>query len=89
MKSAFYCRPDISSVEVLNKTTVDRRSHGQREHRVELQENLSNQKILLKAIGNAPSYWANCYRYEEFIIIHSCNNVNSFIHSYVSAKNTL
>nr|XP_021328584.1 uncharacterized protein si:ch211-149e23.4 [Danio rerio] len=52
----------ISSVEVLNKTTVDRRSHGQREHRVELQENLSNQKILLQAHGNATSYWTICYR---------------------------
>ncbi|KAL0174294.1 hypothetical protein M9458_030262, partial [Cirrhinus mrigala] len=44
----------ISSIEVLNETTLDRRSHGQNEHRLALQENLSNQKILLRAHGNAP-----------------------------------
>ncbi|XP_016124013.1 uncharacterized protein [Sinocyclocheilus grahami] len=52
----------ISSIEVLNKTTLDRRSHGQNEHRLSLQENLSNQKILLKAHGNVPSYKTTCYR---------------------------
>ncbi|KAF4103958.1 uncharacterized protein si:ch211-149e23.4 [Onychostoma macrolepis] len=52
----------ISSIEVLNKTTVDRRGHGQNEHRLALQENLSNQKILLRAHGNAPSYSTTCYR---------------------------
>ncbi|XP_067307152.1 uncharacterized protein si:ch211-149e23.4 [Pseudorasbora parva] len=48
----------ISSIEVVNKTTFDRRQ-GQR---LELQENLSNQKILLRAHGNAPSYKTTCYR---------------------------
>ncbi|XP_016423829.1 uncharacterized protein LOC107752385 isoform X2 [Sinocyclocheilus rhinocerous] len=52
----------ISSIEVLNETTLDRRSHGQNEHRLALQENLSNQKILLRAHGNAPSYKTICYR---------------------------
>ncbi|KAK9961891.1 hypothetical protein ABG768_007289 [Culter alburnus] len=52
----------ISSIEVVNKTTLDRRSHGQHEHRLALQENLSNQKILLRAHGNAPSYKTTCYR---------------------------
>ncbi|XP_043115284.1 uncharacterized protein si:ch211-149e23.4 isoform X3 [Puntigrus tetrazona] len=52
----------ISSIEVLNKTTLDRRSHGQNEHRLALQENLSNQKILLRVRGNAPSYKMTCYR---------------------------
>ncbi|XP_042595179.1 uncharacterized protein si:ch211-149e23.4 [Cyprinus carpio] len=52
----------ISSIEVLNKTTLDRRSHGQNEHRLALQENLSNQKILLRAHGNVPSYKTTCYR---------------------------
>ncbi|ROL49949.1 Nectin-1 [Anabarilius grahami] len=52
----------ISSIEVVNKTTLDRRSHGQHEHRLALQENFSNQKILLRAHGNAPSYKATCYR---------------------------
>lgn len=55
----------ISSIEVLNKTTLDRRSHGRHEHRLALQENLSNQKILLKAYGNAPSHKTTCYRYVE------------------------
>ncbi len=55
----------ISSIEVLNKTTLDRRGHGQNEHRLTLQENLSNQKILLRAHGNAPSYKTTCYRYVE------------------------
>ncbi|XP_050985026.1 uncharacterized protein si:ch211-149e23.4 isoform X2 [Labeo rohita] len=52
----------ILSIEVLNKTTLDRRSHGQNEHRLALQENLSNQKILLRVHGNAPSYKTTCYR---------------------------
>ncbi|KAK2881259.1 hypothetical protein Q8A67_018527 [Cirrhinus molitorella] len=52
----------ISSIEVLNETTLDRRSHGQNEHRLALQENLSNQKILLRAHGNAPSYKTTCYK---------------------------
>ncbi|TRY89423.1 hypothetical protein DNTS_010825 [Danionella cerebrum] len=52
----------ISSVEVLNKTLVHRRSRGQHEHRLELEENLSNQKIVLRANGNAPSYKTACYR---------------------------
>ncbi|XP_065137580.1 uncharacterized protein [Paramisgurnus dabryanus] len=52
----------ISSVEVSNKTTLYRRASGQHEHRVTLHENLSYQKILLKAHGNAPSYRTQCYR---------------------------
>ncbi|XP_051521923.1 uncharacterized protein si:ch211-149e23.4 isoform X1 [Myxocyprinus asiaticus] len=52
----------ISSIEILNKTTLDRRTHGQHEHRFTLQENLFNQKILLRAHGNAPSYKTQCYR---------------------------
>ncbi|XP_026138439.1 uncharacterized protein LOC113115225 [Carassius auratus] len=52
----------ISSIEVLNKTTLERRSHGQNEHRLALQENFSNQKILLRAHGNVPSYKTTCYR---------------------------
>ncbi|XP_051719123.1 uncharacterized protein si:ch211-149e23.4 isoform X2 [Ctenopharyngodon idella] len=52
----------ISSIEVVNKTTLDRRSHGQHEHRLALQENLSNQKILLRVHGNVPSYKITCRR---------------------------
>ncbi|XP_077065001.1 uncharacterized protein LOC143716366 isoform X1 [Siphateles boraxobius] len=52
----------ISSIEVVNKTTFDRRGHGQRVHRLALQENLPNQKILLRAHGNASSYKTTCYR---------------------------
>ncbi|KAG1951364.1 poliovirus receptor [Pimephales promelas] len=52
----------ISSIEVVNKTTFGRRSHDQHVHRITLQENLPNQKILLRAHGNASSYRTTCYR---------------------------
>lgn len=55
----------LSSIEVVNKTTFERRSHGQHVHRLALQENLPNQKILLRAHGNASSYKITCYRYVE------------------------
>ncbi|KAI7800683.1 hypothetical protein IRJ41_009490 [Triplophysa rosa] len=60
----------ISSIEVLNKTTLYRRTPGHHEHRVTLQENLSYQKILLRAHGNAPSYKTQCYR-EDGSVAHT------------------
>ncbi|XP_056613411.1 uncharacterized protein si:ch211-149e23.4 [Triplophysa dalaica] len=60
----------ISSIEVLNKTTLYRRTPWHHEHRVTLQENLSYQKILLRAHGNAPSYKTECYR-ENGLVVHT------------------
>ncbi|KAA0701835.1 hypothetical protein E1301_Tti017675 [Triplophysa tibetana] len=60
----------ISSIEVLNKTTLYRRTPRHHEHRVTLQENLSFQKILLRAHGNAPSYKTQCYR-EDGSVAHT------------------
>ncbi|XP_051534616.1 uncharacterized protein LOC127429544 [Myxocyprinus asiaticus] len=52
----------ISSIEVLNETTLEHRTHGQHEHRLTLQKNLFHQTILLRAHGNTPSYKTQCYR---------------------------
>ncbi|XP_051966227.1 uncharacterized protein LOC127631877 [Xyrauchen texanus] len=52
----------ISSIEVLNETTLERRTHGLHEHRLTLKENLFHQMILLRAHGNTPSYKTQCYR---------------------------
>nr|XP_046245035.1 uncharacterized protein si:ch211-149e23.4 [Scatophagus argus] len=54
----------ISSVRVLNRTTPlqTRYSGEQITHRLTLQENLCNQKVLLRVEGNVPDYNLNCKR---------------------------
>ncbi|AWO98752.1 Hypothetical protein SMAX5B_019982 [Scophthalmus maximus] len=54
----------ISAVRVLNHTTPLRSRYGGEPvmHRLALQENHHNQKILLRVIGNVPQYDLNCQR---------------------------
>lgn len=55
---------DISAVRVLNHTTPLQNRHSGEPliHRVSLEENQHNQKILLQVEGNVPQYELSCER---------------------------
>ena len=62
---------DISSVRVLNHTTPLQSRYGGEPviHRVALQENDHNQKILLRVEGNVPQYDLSCKRWCIIMVI--------------------